>query len=293
MIDFRNLPMPTLAGEPITCDPLRNGSVSRRGTRDRVSDHYQDEPQVPVFVTERQSMIEAKEVEWLWPNRFPMGMASVIAGDPGGGKSTVVIDMAARITTGVAWPDDRDGTNPVGNVLIVTGEDSIAHTVRPRLDNAKGDPARIHILRGVRQPRGDHLIPLDLDSHARHLVGFLESHPEIRMVAIDPLDAFMGSDTDTHKKSEVQRILHGVAELAEACNVAIVGVLHLRKNSNDKAIYRVLGSTGFVSAPRAVRAIERDRNDRGRRIMTAMKVTNANEPTGLGFRIIDTGVIAW
>jgi len=265
VIDFKRLGTPTFSGPPIDCDPSRNGEVARSGTHDRTDDHHEDELAVPEFVTERLSMIEAKDVEWLWPNRFPLGMASVIAGDPGCGKSTIVIDMAARITTGVAWPDDRDGTNPVGDVLFVTGEDSVSHTVRPRLDNAQGDPSRVHILRGVRQPQRDHLLPLDLDCHARHLVGFLESHPEIRMVAIDPLDAFMGGDCDTHRKSEVQRVLHGVAELAEACHVAIVGVLHLRKNSNDKAIYRVLGSTGFVSAPRAVWAVERDRDDRGRR----------------------------
>lgn len=242
----------------------------------------------------RLSSFEPKEVDWLWPDRFPVGMLSILGGDPGAGKSTIILDMAARITTGTPWPDDRNGTNPVGEVLLVTAEDSISHTVRRRFDNAKGDPDRVHILSGLRQPQADYDSLLNLDQDVRHLGEYLESNPKIRMVAIDPIDAFLGSECDSHRKTDVQRVLGFLKDLAEARHVAVIGVAHLKKSSdNTKAIYRLLGSMGFTSAPRAVWGVERDRDDRSRRTMTVIKSSEASDPTGLGFSIIDAGVIAW
>jgi len=43
------------------------------------------------------SKIEAKAIRWLWPNRIPAGKLTIIAGDPGLGKSLLTLDLAARV----------------------------------------------------------------------------------------------------------------------------------------------------------------------------------------------------
>lgn len=266
-------------------EPSNNGRITQRST------DYHPEPIVELT---RLSDVQPRAVEWLWKDRFPLGMLSVIAGDPNIGKSTVITDMASRISVGRPWPDSRDVPNPAGDVLLCLAEDGIADTVRIRVDNAGGDPSRIHILDGIRYGLETETIgPFALDRHMHNLDWILERRPSIRMVAFDPLDAFLGDSTDSHRKSEVQLVLSGLSHLAERRGVAIVGVMHLRKQSGDKEMYRVLGSLGFVSAPRSVWMVCRDGKDRLRRTMTCIKLNCCPEPTGLAFSIEGAGVIHW
>jgi RecA-family ATPase len=78
---------------------------------------------------------------------LPAGKLVVLDGDPSVGKSTLAIDRAVRLSVGAAWPD---GTGcPLGDVLVLSAEDGLADTIRPRLDAAGGDPARVHALTDV------------------------------------------------------------------------------------------------------------------------------------------------
>ena len=45
--------------------------------------------------------VEAEPVKWLWPTRMALGKLTMLAGDPGLGKSFVSLDMAARVSSGV------------------------------------------------------------------------------------------------------------------------------------------------------------------------------------------------
>ncbi len=98
--------------------------------------------------TVRLSDVDPERVRWLWPGRLPLGKLVVLDGDPGVGKSTLALDIAARLSTGRGWPDG--GTCPPGGVLILSAEDGLADTIRPRLDAAGGDPTRVHALTEVR-----------------------------------------------------------------------------------------------------------------------------------------------
>jgi putative DNA primase/helicase len=242
--------------------------------------------------------IESRDVEFLWQNRFPLGMVSVICGDPSAGKSTWTTDIAARISAGTPWPDLRDTPNPPGNVILLVGEDGLGDTVRRRVDAAGGDPSRIEILEGIRYADCPEIVePFAIDRDLPRLDLILSERKSVRAIFIDPLDCFLGPNIDTHRKSEVQRALSGLAKLAERHAVAMIGVLHLRKSSgSDKALYRTLGSLGFVSAPRAVWAVTRDREDRSKRLITCVKCNVAPDPTGMSFTIEDQngiGVIHW
>ncbi|MHC4698247.1 MAG: AAA family ATPase [Planctomycetota bacterium] len=285
-------------GDPLSAfatdrmSPKPNPRGNGRGT------HAVQNDQQPIVDVVCLGDVKPKRVGWFWRPYFPLGMLSVISGDPNVGKSTVLDDMTARATVGRPWPDLQSEPNPAGDVIRIIGEDSLAHTVRTRVDAAGGDPDRVFILNGIRHPESPEIVdPFSSGRDLRHLDQLLKDHPTARMLGIDPLDDTLGASVDSYRKTDVQRALGRLSTLAETHNVAVIGALHMRKSvSGEKALYRVLGSLGFVSAPRAVWAISRDKDDRCRRLMTCIKCNIAPDPTGLSFTIEDkgdVGLIHW
>jgi hypothetical protein len=87
------------------------------------------------------SGVEPEEVEWLWPSWLALGKLALVDGDPGLGKSAMTLDLAARISAGKVLPD-RTICRPSG-VVLLSAEDGLADTIRPRLDAAGADVDRI------------------------------------------------------------------------------------------------------------------------------------------------------
>jgi hypothetical protein len=87
--------------------------------------------------TVRVAEIEAKPIDWLWMSRLARGKLTLIAGDPGIGKSQIIVDIVARITTGERWPDGDIA--PAGNVIMLSAEDAVKDVLRPRLEVAGAD----------------------------------------------------------------------------------------------------------------------------------------------------------
>ena len=67
--------------------------------------------------------VQTKPVSWLWPAWIPLGKITVIDGDPGLGKSTLLLDLAARVSRDDIMPDGSRGQ--YGDVLLLTAEDSL------------------------------------------------------------------------------------------------------------------------------------------------------------------------
>ena len=84
-------------------------------------------------IVHRLSDVQPEELQWLWPNQIPLGKLTLLAGDPGLGKSFVTCDMAARVSRGAVWPDDSTKRQSVGSVVLFNCEDGLADTIRPRM----------------------------------------------------------------------------------------------------------------------------------------------------------------
>jgi putative DNA primase/helicase len=222
-------------------------------------------------------------VRWLWPGRIPRGKLTLIIGDPDRGKSCVTLDGAARVSTGKPWPDGTPA--PSGAAVLLTAEDGLADTVRPRLDAMGGDPSRVHILTAIRT--GDRERGIDLSLDLPHLEAALTETGAI-LVVIDPVSAYLGK-TDSWRDADVRTVLAPLAALAEETGVAVVGIMHLTKDRQRQALYRAQGNISFVAAARAVFAVAEDRENPERRLLLPVKLNIARKPPGLAFRLVEAG----
>ncbi len=239
------------------------------------------------------SDVVAEQVEWVWPGRVPIGKLSMFSGDPGLGKSYVAIDMAARVTTGREWPDIPGVSNPVGSVVLVSCEDGLADTIKPRLEAAGGDPSKVISLDGVDTIGSDGKTisrPFNLSDDLAMLEQVLIDNPDTRLVIIDPVGAY-GGKINTHVDSEVRAMLAPLGELAERYRVAVVMVAHLSKGKNQNPLYKSMGSIAYVAASRAVWMFFKDQGDPLRRLILLGKLNISKEPMGLAYCITDKGVV--
>jgi hypothetical protein len=235
----------------------------------------------------RLSTVQPQPVRWLWPDCIPLGKLSLIVGDPGVGKSMLTVDMAARVSTGAAWPLVPNSGGPAGEVIILSAEDDPADTIRPRLDAAGADASRIVVLSAVKRtdPSGNSSSsPFSLERDIPVLDAAIKKTPGVRLVIVDPISAYLGK-TDSHKNAEVRTILAPLAKLAADQNVAVAAITHLSKSLGGKALYRAIGSVAFTGAARSVWFVGADGADPARRLMLPLKNNLAPEPLGLGFRI--------
>jgi putative DNA primase/helicase len=227
--------------------------------------------------------IEPTAIRWLWPGRIALGKITMLAGQPGLGKSFLTCDLAARVSAGLPWPDGGDPC-PQGQVLILNGEDDPSDTIRPRLDAAHADVSKVHFIDGVDTTREGELDPFELARDTRLLRGHIEARPDVRLLVIDPVSAYIGQ-VDDHRNSEVRGLLRPLAELAHDEGVAIVLVTHLNKSVGE-AINRIIGSIAWAAAARAAWAVIRDPDDDDRRLLLSLKNNIARESLGMAYRIV-------
>lgn len=238
------------------------------------------------------SAIERKPLRWLWPWRVPLGKLTILAGDPGLGKSLLLLDLAARVSKGHLLPDG--GSAESGDVIVVSAEDDPADTIRPRLEAAGADLARVHILRGCYQHTENGKLRIrdfslaDLEILTDALDAIAEQGRTVRLVVIDPISAYLG-DLDGNDNGGIRGLLRPLAELAARRAVAIIGLSHLNKAAGMAAMHRVTGSLAFVAAARAVYLLVADQEQKARKLFLPLKCNLGPDVGGLAFRIESDG----
>jgi hypothetical protein len=228
-----------------------------------------------------------EKIEWLWPGRVAAGKLTMIAGEPGLGKSQLAIAIAAAVTTGGRWPD-CDTAAPLGSVIILSAEDGLADTIKPRFDAAGGDSSRVTIIRAVQlaaDAGADNRQSFNLSADLALLEAAIRQQGDGRLVLIDPVSSYLGK-IDSHKNADVRSVLGPLSEMAERLRVAILAITHLSKG-DGKAINRVIGSVAFVAAARTAFAVVADPDDDAclRRLFLQVKNNIATAQSGLAFRL--------
>ncbi len=236
----------------------------------------------PVLIT--LADVESREITWLWHKWLPRGAITILDGDPGLGKSTVTIDLAARVSRGWEMPPAGGpccGAEPE-SVLILNAEDDPGNTIRPRLEAAGADLTRVHLFDRVetgtiqRPP----ILPFDLERVKDEIKA-----REVALVIVDPFLAFLDGEIDAHKDQDVRRCLHRLKEIAQETGAAILLVRHLNKMGHNTAMYRGGGSIGITGAARSALLIGRHPDDAAVRVIASTKSNLGPCPRALTYHL--------
>lgn len=228
----------------------------------------------------KMSDVKPEKVDWLWPCRIPRGMLTMLDGDPGLGKSTLVCEIAACVSTGRLLPGH---TQPVQTtVLLINAEDVAACTVRPRLDAAGADTARVLTL-------ADPLVSIP---HCLSQIELTIEKEGVGLIVFDPLMAFLAEGIDSHRDQDVRRALTPLAAMAARRNVAVLLVRHLNKAIGGPALHRGGGSIGIVAAARGGLLLGRDPDDPELRILASQKQNLSPKARSLRFALVSSGDVA-
>jgi putative DNA primase/helicase len=233
----------------------------------------------PELVIKCANDVVPRPVAWLWPGRIAIGKQTLIAGEPGLGKSQIATSLVAAVTTGGAWPHE-EGRAPLGNAIILSAEDGIADTIVPRLHAAQADCKRAFIISAVRND--SRLRTFNLQADLALLEQKIDWIGDVRLIVIDPISSYMGA-IDSHKNTDVRSVLEAVGEMAERQNTAIVGITHFSKGAGQRAINAFMGSVAFIAAARAAFAVMKDSADESKHLFLPVK--NNLAPLGLGLAL--------
>ena len=194
----------------------------------------------------RMSDIEAKEVEWLWYPFIPYGKLTIIQGDPGDGKTTMVLNIAAAVSRGEGFDEGMNITEPM-NVIYQTAEDGLADTVKPRLEQARADCSRVLVIDETNKALSmlDKRVEEALDKTGA------------RLLIMDPIQAYLGGSMDMNRANEAREMTKHLATIAEQRNCAIILIGHMNKAGGCKAAYRGMGSIDFFAVARSVLLVGR------------------------------------
>jgi len=224
--------------------------------------------------------IEPKEVRWLWYPFIPEGKVTIIQGDPGDGKSTFMLTLAALMTKGEPFPFSGSESVEPRRVIYQTSEDDAADTVVPRFLRAGGDPKLLTFI-----DESDKTI-----TFADERIAEAIRETNARMLILDPLSAYIG-DCSLNQANEVRPEFNHLRVAAQDTGCAIVVVDHMNKASQLKAMYRSKGSIDIIGVARSGLILARDPEDDGKRILVQQKANLAPLGHAISFSISEEGIV--
>lgn len=238
----------------------------------------------PKLKKTRLSDVEIEPIEFLVPGLIPTKALTILAGEGGLGKSSLSLALAAAVSRGRPAFGLDYNAGPPADVLLVSCEDDVRNTIKPRLLAVGADTARVQTIDGLIGPDG-RVIGFDLNCLAS-IANDLEESPGVRLLVIDPVTAFVGrTGVNDHRDSELRSLLAPLADLARKYNLAVVLVMHFNKAVTTRAVHRVIGGVGYVNAARAAYAVVRDPDEKERRLMLPLKNNLTSDPRGLAFTL--------
>ena len=225
--------------------------------------------------------IEQTSVEWLWFPYIPFGKLTIIQGNPGEGKTYFAMMLTVACTNRKLFPNMED-IEPF-NVIYQTAEDGMGDTIKPRLVEAGADLSRVMVI-----DDSEEVLTLSDDRIEKAV---RQNH--VRLVIIDPVQAFIGADVDMNRANEVRPVFRKLGMIAEKTSCAIVLIGHLNKSYGTQSTYRGLGSIDIMAAVRSLIFIGKVRKDPTTRVLIHEKSSLAPPGETMAFKLGDEEGFRW
>ena len=226
------------------------------------------------------SDVQSEKVHWFWYPFIAYGKVTLLQGDPGDGKSTMMLSLISELSTGGMTPDGKDIGRPQ-HVIYQCSEDGAADTIKPRLEKCGADCRNIAF---IDEETHD---GITLDDE-RLYEAIAEFRP--KLVVIDPVQAYVNNLSDLQMATKARKLLRRLSTWAEAFDCAVVLIGHMNKQESARGLYRAVGSIDVVATARSVLQIERDNHDPDIRILRQIKNSLGPSDAEIRFEIRrDTG----
>ena len=218
--------------------------------------------------------IPVEEIQWLWYPYIPFGKLTIIHGDPGEGKTTLILRLAALLSRGKALPCDDREQEPI-RIIYQTAEDGLGDTIKPRLLAGDADCSQIKVI-----DESEAGLTL-LDERVEQAI----AQTGARVMILDPVQAYVGTSVDMNRANEVRTVMAQLGRVAEKYKCAMILVGHLNKAQGAKNQYRGLGSIDFQAAARSVLIVGRLKERPEVRVMAHEKSSLAPEGLPIAFEL--------
>ena len=227
------------------------------------------------------SNVRETNVDWLWYPYIPFGKITLLQGDPGCGKSTLMMNIISAISNGSSSPDGRKINKPM-HVIYQCSEDGAGDTIKPRLVAAGADCKNVAFLDEEMDwfTLGDEKI-------RRAIADF-----NAKLLVIDPVQAYLG-DANISNAIAMRKMLRQLAIWASLYDCAIVLIGHLNKREGSKDLYRSLGSIDLIAAARSVLQISTREEVSDTMVMHHIKSSLAPKGRDVFFTIDSHHCIQW
>ena len=194
----------------------------------------------------KMSEIQSQEIDWLWYPFIPYGKLTIVQGDPGDGKTTMVLNIAAKLSKGEGLEENMQVPEPM-NIIYQTAEDGLADTVKPRLEAAGADCEKVLVI-----DESDKSLSMS-DERLEEAI----KQTGARLLILDLIQAYLGGGVDMNRANEARDMTKKLGALAEKYKCAIVLIGHMNKAAGNKAAYRGMGSIDFFAVARSVLLVGR------------------------------------
>jgi AAA domain-containing protein len=289
----QELAMAVSQAELLAIEPRRPAAKPTSGAQ---LNGHAEQPRIRQLMIRNFAKIQPQKTRWLWRAYIPLGTLTILDGDPGLGKSTICIDLIARVTRGQSMPNDGEtDLDGPAVALILSAEDAPENTIRPRLDAAGADVNLVENIEatkvgedGERPP----VLPADVDLLEEKI-----AETNAKLVVIDVFTAYLDGELDAHRDQDVRRCLHRLKILAQRTGCAIILIRHLNKLNGGAAIYRGGGSIGITGAARSVLMVGKNPTEPTQFVLAPIKCNLCKPPPALTYSIMNAGddvsVIGW
>lgn len=236
------------------------------------------------------STVTPRPVDYIWKGRLARGMAAIWDGDPATGKTSAAMDIAARITTGRGMPGeegaDTDDTNPRRGVLLLTAEDSLEQTIRPRMEAAGADLNKVGVVvkrHADSDTFGTPVIPDDIEGIENQVIAF-----DADLILIDPIMGYISGSLDSNNDQNIRAAMAPLIGMIARRNCGLLVIRHLNKATGISPMYRGGGSIGMSGIVRFGMTVARDPNDitGDTRVIAPYKVNVGKEPRSIQYRLV-------